>query len=284
MIAHIFKGMGRQVGLTSTDGIVIDERLVVAGRRLGAALGPDGAAEPAGRLRRVRGGPRRDPARGPRLRAQRRRGGPQRHRRPPGPAAGSTPSSSWPRSSRWWSRPCPATATAVLNADDPLVRRDAPALLGRGGLVLHGGRTTSWSTPTARRGGRAVVLEDGPPGRHDRDPPRAGDRCRWPAPTCCPATFGGRARMNVQNALAAAAAAAYAAGAHLHDIRQGLRTFTTSLLPGARAAQPVRARRRAGHRRLLPQRGRHAHAGRLRRPPGRPRPRAATSSPGGASG
>jgi cyanophycin synthetase len=33
--------------------------------------------------------------------------------------------------------------------------------------------------------------------------------------------------MNVQNALAAAAAA-YAAGAHLHDIRQGLRTFSTS--------------------------------------------------------
>ncbi|HEU4674003.1 MAG TPA: cyanophycin synthetase, partial [Candidatus Limnocylindrales bacterium] len=42
-----------------------------------------------------------------------------------------------------------------------------------------------------------------------------------------PATFGGRARMNVANALAAAAAA-WAVGAHLHDIRQGLRTFTTS--------------------------------------------------------
>jgi cyanophycin synthetase len=42
-----------------------------------------------------------------------------------------------------------------------------------------------------------------------------------------PATFGGKARMNVANALAAAAGA-WAAGAHLHDIRQGLRTFTTS--------------------------------------------------------
>ena len=42
-----------------------------------------------------------------------------------------------------------------------------------------------------------------------------------------PATFGGRARMNVANALAAAATA-WAAGAHLHDIRQGLRTFSTS--------------------------------------------------------
>jgi cyanophycin synthetase len=48
-----------------------------------------------------------------------------------------------------------------------------------------------------------------------------------------PATFEGRARMNVQNAIAAAAAA-WAAGAHLHDIRQGLRTFTTSyfMAPG----------------------------------------------------
>jgi cyanophycin synthetase len=42
-----------------------------------------------------------------------------------------------------------------------------------------------------------------------------------------PATFEGRARMMVANALAAAAAA-HAAGAHLHDIRQGLRTFTTN--------------------------------------------------------
>jgi cyanophycin synthetase len=39
--------------------------------------------------------------------------------------------------------------------------------------------------------------------------------------------------MNVQNALAAAGAA-WAAGAHLHDIRQGLRTFSTSyyMAPG----------------------------------------------------
>jgi cyanophycin synthetase len=48
-----------------------------------------------------------------------------------------------------------------------------------------------------------------------------------------PSTFGGRARFNVANAMAAAGAA-FAAGAPLHDIRQGLRTFTTSyyLSPG----------------------------------------------------
>ena len=29
MISDIFKGMGRKVGMTSTDGVVIDERLVI---------------------------------------------------------------------------------------------------------------------------------------------------------------------------------------------------------------------------------------------------------------
>ena len=29
MIGHVFKGMGRKVGMTSTDGVVIDERLVI---------------------------------------------------------------------------------------------------------------------------------------------------------------------------------------------------------------------------------------------------------------
>jgi len=43
-----------------------------------------------------------------------------------------------------------------------------------------------------------------------------------------PSTFEGRARMMVANAMAAAAAA-HAAGAHLHDIRQGLRSFSTSI-------------------------------------------------------
>ena len=80
-----------------------------------------------------------------------------------------------------------------------------------------------------------------------------------------PATFGGRARMNVQNALAAAAAA-FAAGAPLHDIRQGLRTFTTNyyLSPGRLNEIEVNGVQR--DRRLLPQRAGHADARRLRGP------------------
>ena len=35
MIAHIFKGIGKKVGMTSTDGVVIDERLVIRQTRQG---------------------------------------------------------------------------------------------------------------------------------------------------------------------------------------------------------------------------------------------------------
>ena len=111
MIAHIMKGVGRKVGMTSTDGIVIDERLVVQGRRVRPALGPDGAAEPARRLRRHGGGPRRHPARGPGLRPQRRRRRHQRRARPPRACAASTPSSSSPTSRPSSSRRCRATAS-----------------------------------------------------------------------------------------------------------------------------------------------------------------------------
>jgi cyanophycin synthetase len=83
-----------------------------------------------------------------------------------------------------------------------------------------------------RRGGRAVVLDHSDLG--DMIVIRHGRRSLQLAWThLLPATFGGRAKMNVQNAIAAAGAA-FAAGAPLHDIRQGLRTFTTNyyLSPG----------------------------------------------------
>jgi cyanophycin synthetase len=78
----------------------------------------------------------------------------------------------------------------------------------------------------ASRGNAAFVLQPGPEG--ELIVLRHGPRTMPVLYThLIPATFGGRARMNVANALAAAAAA-WAAGAHLHDIRQGLRTFSTS--------------------------------------------------------
>jgi cyanophycin synthetase len=78
-----------------------------------------------------------------------------------------------------------------------------------------------------RRGRKAVVLE-----KSDRGEMMVIREGRRTMPIAwvhtLPATFEGRARMMVQNAMAAAAAA-HVAGAHLHDIRQGLRTFTTSI-------------------------------------------------------
>jgi cyanophycin synthetase len=73
-----------------------------------------------------------------------------------------------------------------------------------------------------RRGGKAVVLEKGP--RGEMMVIKEGRRTMpiaWVH--TLPATFEGRARMMVQNAMAPAACA------HLHDIRQGLRSFTTSI-------------------------------------------------------
>jgi cyanophycin synthetase len=83
-----------------------------------------------------------------------------------------------------------------------------------------------------RRGGKALVLN--PSDRGEMIVVKHGRREMQLAWThLLPATFNGRARMNVQNSLAAAAAA-FAAGAPLHDIRQGLRTFATNyyLSPG----------------------------------------------------
>src|SRR5205814_8928081 len=85
---------------------------------------------------------------------------------------------------------------------------------------------------SCRRGGKALVLN--PAERGEMIVVKHGPREMQLAWThLLPATCGGRARMNVQNALAAAAAA-FAAGAPLHDIRQGLRSFSTNyyLSPG----------------------------------------------------
>ncbi len=66
MISHILKLMGRRVGMTSTDGIVIDGRLIKKGDMSGPSR-PSGAPEPDRGHRGVRGRPRWDPARRPGL-------------------------------------------------------------------------------------------------------------------------------------------------------------------------------------------------------------------------
>ena len=125
----------------------------------------------------------------------------------------------------------PRDGIAVLNADDPLVAAMSRACSGS---VIYFSMDPDHERLKfqASRGRRAVTLEQGRNG--EMIVLRQGRKSMSLVWThLIPATFEGRARMNVQNALAATAAA-WAGGAHLHDIRQGLRTFTTSyfMAPG----------------------------------------------------
>ncbi len=234
MIAHIFKGLGRKVGMTSTDGIVIDERLVYKAD----ASGPRSA-------RMVLQNPRVDfavmeVARGGILRE-----GLGYDRNDVAVVTNVAPDHLGLKGIDTLEQladvkavvveAVPRDGFAVLNADDPLVRRMRRRCSG--GIVWFsleppGTTVRDFVDAACRRGGRAVVLE--PTDRGEMIVIRHGRRSMQLAWThLLPATFGGTARFNVANAMAAAGAA-FAAGAGLHEIRQGLRTFSTSyyLSPG----------------------------------------------------
>jgi cyanophycin synthetase len=229
MIAHILKLMGRRVGMTSTDGIVVDGRMI----RRGDMSGPKSArmilqnptvdtgvfeVARGGILREGLGFDRADVAVVTNITADHLGLGGIDTLRQLSDVKGVLVEA------------VPRTGTAVLNADDPYVARLASECRGR---VIYfsmqqkkGEAGFDRVDGHAGRGGAAFVLRKTPEG--DQIVLRHGPRTMPVLYThLVPATFGGRARMNVANALAAAAAA-WAAGAHLHDIRQGLRTFTTS--------------------------------------------------------
>lgn len=225
MIANIFRGMGRQVGMTSTDGIYIDERLVVRAD----ASGPKSA-------RMVLQNPRVDTAvfevaRGGILREGL---GYERNdvavvTNVTGDHLGLKDVNSIEQLAavkRVIVEAVPRTGFAVLNADDPLVadmRRHCSGTVILFTMRQDNELVRRW----VHRGRRAIVLE--PSERGEMLVIKEGRRTMpisWVHQL--PATFEGRARMMVANAMAAAAAA-HAAGAHLHDIRQGLRSFNTSI-------------------------------------------------------
>jgi cyanophycin synthetase len=225
MIAHIFRGMGRQVGMTSTDGIYIDERLV---KRVDAS-GPKSALM-------VLQNPRVDMAVFEVARGGILREGLGYGRNDVGVVLNVTGDHLGLREidtieqlaavKQVVVEAVPRNGFAVLNADDPLVvemRRHCSGSVILFSMQEQHDLVERW----VRRGRKAVVLERGP--RGEMMVIREGRRTMpiaWVH--TLPATFDGKARMMVQNALAAAAAA-HAAGAHLHDIRQGLRSFTTSV-------------------------------------------------------
>ncbi len=229
MIAHILKLMGKRVGMTSTDGIVIDGRLMKRGDMSGPKSAQMVLQNPTvdtavfevargGILREGLGYDRNDVAvvtnvAGDHLGL----GGIDTLGQLAGVKGVIVEA-------------VPRSGSAVLNADDGLVYRMGRHCQGR--VVLFSMAKTKGEDGFDRvdghasRGNAAFCLEDTPQG--ELIVLRHGPR-KMPVlyTHLVPATFGGRARMNVANALAAAAAA-WALGAHLHDIRQGLRTFTTS--------------------------------------------------------
>ncbi len=234
MIAHIFKGIGHKVGMTSTDGIVIDERLVYKAD----ASGPRSA-------RMVLQNPRVDfavmeVARGGILRE-----GLGYDRNDVAVVTNVAPDHLGLKGIDTLEQladvkavvveAVPRNGFAVLNADDALVRKMRRVCSG--GVVWfslqpEGSKIRDFIEDHCRRGGRAVVLDHTE--RGDMIVIKHGRRSMQLAWThLLPATFGGTAKFNVANAMAAAGAA-FAAGAGLHEIRQGLRTFTTSyyLSPG----------------------------------------------------
>jgi len=228
MIGHILKLMGRRVGMTTTDGIVVDGRLIRKGDMSGPRSAQMVLQNPSvdtavfevargGILREGLGYDRNDVAVVTNV---------------TGDHLGLRGVETMAQLAHVKSvivEAVPRAGFAVLNADDPLVARMARQC--RGSVVYFsmaepGTEAADRITGHLGRGGAAMVVQQTDDGelvvlRHaDRTMPLLYTHL-------IPATFGGRARMNVANALAAAAAA-WAAGAHLHDIRQGLRTFTTS--------------------------------------------------------
>ena len=213
MISHIFKGMGRKVGMTSTDGVVIDERLLIRAD----ASGPRSA-------RMVLQNPRVDfavfeVARGGILRE-----GLGYERNDVAVVLNVQPDHLGLRGIDTIEQladvkavlveAVPRDGHAVLNADDPLVREMRRRCSGQVvwfSMAEPGSEERDMIDAHCRRGGKALVLQ--PTERGEMIVVRHGGRDMQLAFThLLPATFSGRARMNVQNSLAAAAAA-FASGA-----------------------------------------------------------------------
>ena len=93
--------------------------------------------------------------------------------------------------------------TAVLNADDPLVAEMAAHCPGAVIFFALDGRSSGHRRSIARAGGRAVFVRD------DADRPGRGRRARfrWSALDRVPLTHGGQIGFQVENTLAAVAAA-----------------------------------------------------------------------------
>ena len=223
MVAHILKGTGETVGMTSTDGVYIDGQLTVKGDMTGPTAARMVLRDPKVSVAVM------ETARGGLLRA-----GMGYRRCDVGAVLNVSADHLGIRGIDTVEQLAAikrivvevARDTAVLNADDPLClemadHTDAEHICYVTMLPEH-----DLVKAHIRAEGRAVVLEKGLNGDmitiHDRG---AHIPLLWTH--LVPATLEGRARHNVQNAMFATAIA-YAMGVGLEDIRTGLRTFDTT--------------------------------------------------------
>ena len=267
MIAHILKLMGRRVGMTSTDGIVIDGRLIKKGDMSGPKSALMVLQNPTvdtavfevargGILREGLGYDRNDVAvvtnvTGDHL-----------------GLGGIDSIGQLANVKGVVVEAVPRSGTAVLNADDNHVYRMGRHCAGR--VVLFSMAMTKGEDGFDRvdghtsRGGAAFRLEADARGRADRPPPRVADDAgavHAPHP-------GDVRRAGPDERRQCACRRGRGLGRRRPPARHpaGPADLLDVVLPGAGAAQPGRCRRGPRRHRLLPQRRRDAPAGRFRQP------------------
>ncbi|MFT5223286.1 MAG: cyanophycin synthetase, partial [Glaciecola sp.] len=224
MLSHILKGVGIRVGMTSTSGIVIDEQIVIkadaSGPKSARMVLQNPSVEHAvfevargGLLREGLGYQRNDVAVVTNVASDHLGRG------------GIDTVEELASVKQVIVEAVPRDGFAVLNADDELVADMRNVCDGE--LVFFSMHPDNEHVIRhARRGGRVVVVEKRELG--DMIVFKHGRRTMDLVYThLLPSTFGGRAIMNVYNAMAAAGAA-IVSGVHLHDVRHGLRSFNTS--------------------------------------------------------
>ena len=223
MLAHIHKGVGAHVGMTTTDGVYIDGRLTVAGDMTGPIAARMVLTDPHVTVAVL------ETARGGLLRA----GLGYRH---PDVACclnvtadhlGLGGIHTVEQLAEVKRIPIEvARDTVVLNADDPLCLRMADRTVARRICWVTLRADNALVREHVRAGGRAMALEAGINGQmitlYDNG---AHLPLLWTH--LIPATLEGKAMHNVQNAMFAAAMA-WSMGVKLDDIRHGLRTFDTT--------------------------------------------------------
>ena len=226
MIAHIMTTAGKTVGMTTTDGIIVNGLQLVDRGSGGGPSGPQGAAPPGHRLRRAGDGP---------MAASYETGSASTAATWPwSPTSPPTTSAGWHHTTLDGSGPGQGGGAARRRArrgQRPQRRRPLTVAMAEvaGGEILFFsmGEDSPVVHDHLQQGGRAVVLRQTPAGEMLTLLADEEETAILPAAEI-PATMEGRIRVNIANALAATAAA-IAQEVPLETIRAALRTFANSV-------------------------------------------------------